>query len=262
MIGSKDRYALVTGASSGIGYELAKLFARDGKNLVIVARSQDRLEELRTEIDDEYETTVIVLPKDLSNPNSPQEIFSELEKEAIKVDVLVNNAGFGIYGMFSDTDLQEELRMIQVNATSLIHLTKLFLKGMVDNGSGSILNVASVCSFLSTPLESVYCATKALVLHFSEALANELQGTGVSVTCLCPGLARTEFQKRAHMENSRIAKRKMMDAATVAEAGYKALKRGKGIVIPGLEYKFAPLFARVAPRNVVTRVVRSQHEPL
>ncbi len=262
MIGSAERYALITGASSGIGYELAKLFANDGKNLVVVARSQHRLEELKTQIEDEYGASVMVLPKDLSDPKAPQEVFSELEKEAIKVDVLVNNAGFGVYGMFSETDLQEELRMIQVNATSLIHLTKLFLQGMVDNGSGGILNVASVCSFLSSPLESVYCATKSLVLHFSEALANELQGTGVSVTCLCPGLARTEFFKRAHMEKSRIAKRKMMDAAAVAEAGYKALKRGKVIVIPGLEYKFAPLFARVAPRNVVTKVVRSQHEPV
>ena len=260
MIGSRERYALVTGASSGIGYELAKLFAKDGKNIVVVARSQDKLEELKTQIEGKYGTSVMVLPKDLSDPKAPQQIFSELEKEAIKVDVLVNNAGFGTYGMFSETDLQEELRMIQVNATSLIHLTKLFLKGMVDNGSGRILNVASVCSFLSTPLESVYCATKSLVLHFSEALANELQGTGVNVTCLCPGLARTEFHKRAHMENSKVAKRKMMDAATVAEAGYKALERGKGIVIPGLLYKFAPLFARFAPRNVVTKVVRSQHE--
>ncbi|UCG82675.1 MAG: SDR family oxidoreductase [Dehalococcoidia bacterium] len=261
MIGSKDSYALVTGASYGIGYELAKIFAKDAKNIVVVARSQDRLEGLKAEIESEYGTSVMVLPKDLSDPNSPQEIFSELEKGSIKVDVLVNNAGFGVYGMFYQTDLQEELRLIQVNATSLIHLTKLFLKGMVENGSGSILNVASLCSFMSGPMESVYCATKALVLHFSEALANELQGTGVTVTCLCPGLAKTEFHKRAHMENTKAGKRKMMDAGTVAEAGYKALKRGQVIVIPGLVYKFGQLFARFAPRGLVTRVVRSQHEP-
>jgi short-subunit dehydrogenase len=260
MIGSKDSYTLITGASYGIGYELAKVLAKDGKNIVVVARSQDRLEGLKAEIESEYGTGVVVLPKDLSDPNSPQEIFSELEKESIKVDVLVNNAGFGVYGKFYETDLQEELRMIQVNATSLIHMTKLFLRGMVENGSGSILNVASLCSFLSSPLESVYCSTKALVLHFSEALANELQGTGVTVTCLCPGLVKTEFQKRAHMEHTKIAKRKMMDAATVAEAGYKALRKGKLTVIPGLEYKFGPLFARFAPRSLVTRVVRSHHE--
>ena len=262
MIGSKDGYALVTGASSGIGYELAKVLAKDGKNLVIVARSQDKLEELKTEIENKYETSVRVLPKDLSNPNAPQEIFSELEKDGVNMDVLVNNAGYGVYGMFSETDLREELAMIQVNATSLIHLTKLFLKQMLENKSGWILNVASLCSFLSSPLESVYCASKSLVLHFSEALANELQGTGVTVTCLCPGLAKTEFHKRAHMENTKVAKRKMMDAAAVAEAGYKALKKGKVVVIPGLIFKTAPLFARFAPRNLVTKVVRSQHEPV
>ncbi|MGB2884053.1 MAG: SDR family oxidoreductase [Dehalococcoidia bacterium] len=262
MIGSKDGYALVTGASSGIGYELAKVLAKDGKNLVIVARSQDKLEELKTEIESKYGTSVRVLPKDLSNPNAPQEIFSELEKDGVNVDVLVNNAGYGVYGMFSETDLREELAMIQVNATSLIHLTKLFLKQMLENKSGWILNVASLCSFLSSPLESVYCASKSLVLHFSEALANELQGTGVTVTCLCPGLAKTEFHKRAHMENTKVAKRKMMDAAAVAEAGYKALKKGKVVVIPGLIFKTAPLFARFAPRNLVTKVVRSQHEPV
>jgi short-subunit dehydrogenase len=260
MVGSKDRYALVTGASSGIGYELAKVFARDGKSLVVVARSQDRLEQLRSEIEERYGTTVIVLPKDLSDPGAPQEIFSELQSRSIEVDVLVNNAGFGVYGLFPNTDLDEELRMIQVNATSLIHLTKLFLKGMVENRSGAILNVASMCSFFSTALESVYCATKALVLHFSEALANELKGSGVTVTCLCPGLAKTEFHERAHMMNTKAAKRKMMDAAEVAEAGYRALQRGKPLEVPGLVYKLGTLFAKFAPRSVAIRVVRSQHE--
>ena len=260
MIGSKEKYAIVTGASCGIGYELAKILAKDGKDIVIIARSRDQLEDLKREIENKHGTKVKVLAKDLSDPKAPPEIFSELEKEKIYIDVLVNNAGFGVYGMFLETDLREELDMIQVNAASLIHLTKLFLKGMVRDKSGYILNAASLCAFLPTPMEAVYCSTKAFVLHFSEALANELQGTGVRVTCLCVGLARTGFQKRAHMENCKVAKRKMMDAATVAEAGYKALKTGKVIEIPGLVYKFAPWFARFAPRNVVTRVVRSQHE--
>ena len=260
MIGSPEKYAIVTGASCGIGYELAKILAKDGKNIVVIARSRDQLEDLKREIENKHGTKVKVLAKDLSDPKAPPEIFSELEKEKIYIDVLVNNAGFGVYGMFLETDLREELDMIQVNAASLIHLTKLFLKGMVEDKSGYILNAASLCAFFPTPMEAVYCSTKAFVLHFSEALANELQGTGVRVTCLCVGLARTGFQKRAHMENCKVAKRKMMDAATVAEAGYKALKRGKVIEIPGLVYKFAPWFARFAPRNVVTRVVRSQHE--
>ena len=260
MIGSKEKYALVTGASSGIGCELARLIAQDGKDLVVVARRKDKLDELQAEISKKYQTSVIVLPQDLSVPQTPDEIFSQLQDKRINVDVLVNNAGYGVYGPFLETDLREELEMIQVNAASLIHLTKLFVKGMVRDKSGYILNAASLCAFLPTPLEAVYCSTKAFVLHFSEALANELQGTGVRVTCLCVGLARTGFQKRAHMENCKVAKRKMMDAATVAEAGYKALKRGKVIEIPGLVYKFAPWFARFAPRNMVTRVVRSQHE--
>ncbi len=262
MIGSKEKYAIVTGASCGIGYEIAKILAKDGKDIVVVARNQDRLEGLKREIENKQGTKVKVLVKDLSNPKAPPEIFSELEKEKIAVDVLVNNAGFGVYGMFQETDLQEQLDMIQVNAASLVHLTKLFLKGMVENKSGYILNAASLCAFLSTPLESVYCATKSFVLHFSEALANELRGTGVKVTILCVGLASTEFHKRARMDNCRATKRKMMEAATVAEAGYRALKRGKLIEIPGMEYKFAPWFARFAPRNLVTRVVRSQHEPV
>ena len=262
MIGSKEKYAIVTGASCGIGYELARILAKDGKDIVIIARGRDRLEDLKREIESKHGTRVKVLAKDLSDPKAPPEIFSELEKDKIGVDVLVNNAGYGVYGMFLETDLQKELAMVQVNAVSLIHLTKLFVKGMVKDKSGYILNSASLCAFLSTPMESVYCASKSFVLHFSEALANELQGTGVSVTCLCVGLAETEFHKRARMEDCKATKRKMMDAATVAEAGYKALKRGKLIEIPGMIYKFAPWFARLAPRKVVTRVVRSQHEPV
>src|SRR4030042_1533219 len=262
MIGSKEKYAIVTGASSGIGYEIAKILAKDGKDIVVVARSKDKLEGLKREIESKQGKKVKVLAKDLSDPKAPVEIFSELERESIGVDVLVNNAGYGVYGMFLETDLQQELNMIQVNAVSLIHLTKLFVKGMVKDKSGYILNAASLCAFLPTPLEAVYCSTKSLVLHFSEALANELQGTGVSVTCLCVGLAGTEFHKRAHMDKCRATKRKMMDAAVVAEAGYKALKRGKLIEIPGRVYKFAPWFARFAPRSLVTRAVRSQHEPV
>jgi short-subunit dehydrogenase len=183
MIGSKEKYALVTGASSGIGYELAKLFAQDGKDIVVVARSQDRLEKLKIEIEKKHGTKVIVLVKDLSKPNAPQEIYSELEKKNIKVDVLVNNAGFSVYGKFAGTDWEQEAEMLQVNIFSLTQLTKLFLKKLLENKSGKIMNIASAAAFAPFPLSSVYAATKAYVLHFSEALANEVEGTGVSVTC-------------------------------------------------------------------------------
>ena len=155
MIGSKENYALVTGASSGIGYELAKLFAQDGKNIVVVARSQDRLEKLKTETENKHGTKVIVVVKDLSKPDAPQEIFSELEKKNISVDVLVNNAGFPVYGKFAETDLKEELNMIQVNITALTHFTKLFMKKMVENKSGWILNVASTGGF--SPFLNLCC---------------------------------------------------------------------------------------------------------
>jgi short-subunit dehydrogenase len=260
MIGSNDGYALVTGASSGIGYELAKLFAKDGKNIVVVARSLDKLERLRSDLGKEHGPKVMVLVKDLSDPEAPQEIFSELQTRGINVDVLVNNAGFCVYGMFRETNLEQELEMIQVNVVSLIHLTKLFLGRMVERKSGYILNVASLCAFSPVPLESVYCSSKTSVLHFSEALANELKGSGVSVTCLCPGLAKTLFHERARMGDARVAKRRMMDAATVAEVGLTDLKKHRLISIPGLQYRLWPLFTRVAPRSLIARIMRAQHE--
>lgn len=260
MIGSKSSYALVTGASSGIGHELAKLLAKDGKNIVVVARSLDKLEELKTALEKEDGTKVVVLAKDLSDPKAPQDIFSQVEKEGINIDVLVNNAGFCVYGKFRETSLQEELEMIQVNVVSLIHLTKLFLRTMVEDKSGYILNVASLCAFSPVPLESIYCSGKADVLHFSEALANELKGSGVSVTCLCPGLVDTLFHERAGTKHARVTKRRMMDAAAVAKVGLTDLKKGKVISIPGLQYKLWPLFARVAPRSLATAIMRGQHE--
>jgi len=259
MIGSKEKYALVTGASSGIGYELAKLFAQDGKNIVVVARSQDRLEKLKTEIENKSGTKVIVLVKDLSKPDAPQEISSELEKKNINVDVLVNNAGFPVFGEFAETDLKEELDMIQVNITALTHFTKLFLKKMVENKSGWVLNVSSTAAFSPFPLQSIYAASKAYVLSFSEAVANELQGTGVRVTCLCPGVTDTRFYERGNVWNAKYAKTwKRMDAARVAKVGYVALKKGRVMVNPGLSNSLAAFSLRFFPRKLVTRFARSQ----
>lgn len=260
MIGGKAGYALVTGAASGIGYELAKLLAKDGKNIVVIDRTRDKLEELGRDLEKEHRIRVIVLVKDLSDPKAPLEIFGEIEKIGINVDVLVNDAGFCVYGMFHKTNLQEELEMIQVNYVSLIHLTKLFLRRMVESRSGYILNVASLCAFAPVPLESVYCSSKAGILHFSEALANELKGSGVTVTCLCPGLVDTLFHERAGTKDARVTKRGMMDAAAVAKVGLTDLKKGKVISIPGLQYKLWPLFARVAPRSLATAIMRGQHE--
>jgi short-subunit dehydrogenase len=253
MIGSKEKYALVTGASSGIGYELAKRFAKDGKNIVVVARRRDRLEQLKRDIENDYRTRVVVLVKDLSKPSSPQEIFTELEQQNINIDVLVNNAGYSVWGMFSQTELQRELDMIQVNITSLTHLTKLFLKKMLDNKSGKILNVSSGVGFYSAPLMAVYASTKSYVLHFSEALADELKGTGVTVTCLFPDATKTEFWEMANASRSRATKA-MENPAKTAENGYRALEKGKKFILSGgLINRLAPITVRIAPRSLIIR---------
>jgi short-subunit dehydrogenase len=261
MIGNKDGYALVTGASSGIGYELAKLFAKDGKNIIVVARSQDKLEDLKTEVESKYGTNVMVLVKDLADPNAPQEIVAELEKENINVDVLVNNAGFAVYGKFAETDWGKESEMIQVNITSLTDLTKLFLKRMLENGSGRIMNVASGIAFVPGPLFSIYAASKAYVLHFSEALANEVKGTGVNVFCFCPAATGSLFWERADAEHCRAGKSRLMDSAKAARIGYTALKKGKVTAIAGLDNKLMIFSTRFAPRGVLPKMVRWFFEP-
>ena len=257
MIGKGDQYALVTGASSGIGYELAKLFAQDGKNIVVVARSKDKLENLKTEVENKYGITVRVLLKDLSDPKSPQEIFSELDQENINVDVLVNNAGFSVHGLFSETDWQKEYEMIQVNIASLTHLTKLYLNKMLENNSGKIMNIASSIGFFSAPLMSIYAATKAYVIHFSEAIASEVNGTGVSIICFCPTTTKSQFWERANAEHSRAHNRmRMMDSATAAKIGYNALKRGNVIATASRMDKLMILFYRFSPRGLYTKIIK------
>lgn len=253
--------ALITGASSGIGYEFTKLFARDGYNLVLVARSEQQLQKLADELREKHGIAVEVIAKDLSNANTPDEIFAELQQESLTVDALVNNAGFATYGKFSEIDLNAELQEMQVNMVTLTHLTKLFLPGMLKKGWGKILNVASTAAFQPGPLMAVYYATKAYVLSFSEALAEELRGTGVTVTALCPGPTQSGFQKRANMEDSRLFRgRKVADAATVARIGYRGLMTNKTVVIPGLRNKVLAESVRFVPRKVVTRVAGNMQE--
>lgn len=263
MIGSKESYALVTGASSGIGYELAKLFAKDGKNIVVVARSKDKLEELKTDLEKGHGVKVEVLVKDLSDPKSPQEIFSELEKEGINVDVLVNNAGFAVYGVFSETSWQKEAEMLQVNIVSLTQLTKLFLRKMLENKAGKIMNISSAAGFGPTPWFSVYAATKSYVLSFSEALANEVKGTGVSVTCFCPGVVITRFYERANAERSKALKRGVlsMDVAATARLGYRALAKGKVTAIAGLPASLGVFSYRFLPRRLGCRIAGASVAP-
>ena len=255
---SKNRRetALITGASSGIGWDLAQLMAPDF-DLIITARNQKKLEELASQLQSAYGARVHVIPADLARPQASQEIFAEIARRGLQVDVLVNNAGFGSYGAFKSTSLQDELEMLQVNVTAVTHLTKLALPGMLERKRGRILNVASTAGFQPGPLMAVYYATKAFVISFSEAIANELKGSGVTVTCLCPGPTATEFAARANMEKSRLFMLGRMSSHDVARAGYKGMLRGKRLVIPGLMNKLVMQSVRFTPRKMVTAIAGS-----
>lgn len=245
--------ALVTGASSGIGRELARLFAADGSDLVLVARRQGRLEMLADELRAAHGVTVHVLAKDLARPEAPAEIFDEMVRLALAIDVLVNNAGFGARGPVAEIEARRQVDMVQVNVTALTHLTRLFLPGMLERRRGAILNVGSSAGFQPVPNLSVYAATKAAVLSFTEGLAEELRGSGVTATVLAPGATATEFAAVAGMEGTRLFEAAVMDAATVARAGYDGMRAGKVVVVPRLRNKLSALAVRVVPRALVRR---------
>ena len=252
--------ALITGASSGIGLELARIFARENHNLVLVARSADKLRQLASELEKAHGTRSLILAVDLTEPGASAYVLDQTTRADVVVDVLVNNAGFGQYGRFAESDLEECLRQIQLNVTTLTHLSRLYLPGMIERKNGRILNVASTAAFQPGPLMAVYFATKAYVLHFSEAIANELQGTGVTVSCLCPGATTTEFHKRANATSMRLLKMGSMDARTVAEDGYRALMTGKAVVISGFRNWLVAQSVRFAPRKMATAIARATQE--
>jgi len=249
--------AVVTGASSGIGLELARIFARERYDLVLVARNQPALEHIAAELRTMRGVRVDVIAADLSTPEAPQQIYEQTGR----ADVLVNNAGFGVYGEFADSPVEDDIGLLRLNIEALVVLTRLFLPGMLQGRKGRILNVASTAAFQPGPLMALYYASKAFVLSFSEAIANELEGSGVTVTALCPGPTATGFQARARMEDSNLLKRmQVMDAATVAEAGYRGMIAGKTIVIPGTRNWLVAESVRFAPRKLVTRIARSMQE--
>jgi short-subunit dehydrogenase len=252
--------ALITGASFGIGLEFARIFAREGYNLVLVARSADKLRQLASELEKAHGTRSLILATDLTEPGASAYVLDQTTRADIQVDVLVNNAGFGQYGMFAENDLEECLRQIQLNVTTLTHLTRLYLPAMIERKSGRILNVASTAAFQPGPLMAVYFATKAYVLSLSEALANELGGSGVTVTCLCPGPTATEFQKRANIAGIRLTRYGCMDARTVAEDGYRAVMAGKPLVISGFRNWLVAQSVRFSPRRLVTAIARKIQE--
>jgi short-subunit dehydrogenase len=247
---------LITGASSGIGEELARHFAADKSNLVLVARSKQKLERLAEELHSAEGVEVRVVAQDLAEATAASAIFEQLAGDGVTVDVLVNNAGFGALGALASLPVLRQMDMIQVNVTSLAHLTRLFLPGMLARNRGGILNVASTAAFQPGPNLAVYCAGKAFVLSLSEALAEELAATAVRVTCLCPGPTATGFGAEAAMEHVRLFGLGMMDARRVAAAGHRAFRRGQVVVVPGFVNKVGVFSVRIAPRFLIRKVTR------
>jgi len=244
--------ALITGASNGIGLELAKLFARDGYNLVLVARGEQKLNQVADMLRQKAGISAVTIPKDLASPSAPQEIYDRLQAEGIQVDALVNNAGYSIFGPFHELDLKAQMDLLQVNIMSLTTLTRLFLPGMVERDYGKILNLGSTASFVPGPYMAVYYASKAYVLSFSEAIGYELRDTGVTVTCLCPGPTRSGFQDRAGMQQSRLMNGAFMDPRIVARAGYKGMIDRQSLVVPGVMNWLTTVLPRLGPHKILT----------
>ncbi|MBV9945222.1 MAG: SDR family oxidoreductase, partial [Myxococcales bacterium] len=251
MADTARKTALVTGASAGIGRELARLFARDGHDLVLVARRRDRLEELASELARDRGVSARVLAEDLADPGAAERIASEFAARRVDVDFLVNNAGFGQNGAFAALDARRAMAMLQVNVTSLVSLTRALLPAMIDRRSGRVLNVGSTAGFEPGPFMAVYYASKAFVNSFTEALSFELRGSGVTATLCCPGPTATEFAEIAGNRESRLFQMAVMDAKTVAAAAYHAMLQGKPMVVPGLWNKLGVQALRVAPRATV-----------
>ncbi|MCU0353474.1 MAG: SDR family oxidoreductase [Cytophagales bacterium] len=246
-----NQTALITGASSGIGYELARIFAREGYNLIIVGRHQGTLQTVAENLEREFGGRVIPIASDLSKPESPDQLYREVQSRNLRVDVLVNDAGMGEHGFFTETDLRKELEIIQLNIASLVHLTKLFLKEMVARNNGKVLQLASIAGTMPNPLMAVYGATKAFVLSFSEALSEELKDTNVTMTALLPGATDTDFFNKAGAEETNAAEMaKSNDAAKVAQDGFDALMKGDRKVVSGFMNKVQVAMANVLPDSV------------
>lgn len=249
--------ALITGASNGIGLELAKVHASKGGDLVLVARNKSKLDELKVELENQYKVKVYTIGKDLSVNNSAQEVYEETTKQNIQIDYLMNNAGFGDFGMFVETDWSKELQMINLNITTLTQFTKLYLQDMVKRRSGKIMNVASTAAFQPGPMMAVYFATKAYVLSFSEAVDNEVKDKGVTITALCPGATESGFQAAAAMEESNLVKgKKLPTSKEVAVYGYAQMMKGKTVAIHGLMNWILASSVRFTPRAIVVKLTR------
>jgi short-subunit dehydrogenase len=257
------KYALVTGGTSGIGYELAKLLADDGYNLVIVARHATDLQRVSNELSEKSGVEVVTMAKDLFDPENAFTIYDDIRAQGITIDILVNDAGQGLYGEFVETDVHRELDIINLNISSLVVLTKLFLQDMVARGNGKILNLSSIASKVPGPWHSVYHGTKAFVQSFTEAVRSEVKGSGVTLTALLPGATATDFFNKAEMNSSKIVQEeKMSDAAEVAKDGFEALMNGDDMVISGFKNKMQVAMSNLTPDDKAADKMKKQQEPV
>ncbi len=252
-----NEYTIITGASSGIGYELAHQLAAKKHNLILVARSQDKLESLQSKLKQKFGIEVLYLLYDLSEPNAAQDLYNEVKAHKYLVTGLINNAGFGEYGDFVEMPLKKDEEMIAVNITALVGLTKLFGADMVKLGKGRIMNVASILSFLPFPYYSIYSATKSFVLAFTETVSAELQGSGVSLTALCPGTVETPFHTDSMRKTNAMSANKPMPAAVVAEVGVELFLNGKGKKIVGFMNWFLSNLPRVTPDILMMKIKKN-----
>ncbi len=251
----QNNTALVTGASSGFGYEFCHLLAKDGYDLVVVARREDRLEELSKSIKETYGQTVQVFPMDLTESGAAEKLYRSICERDLRINILINSAGVGRFGKFHEMDQQENEDMIKLNILALTSLTRLFIKDMIKAGNGRILNVASLASFQPAgPMMAVYFASKAYVLSFTRALRVEVKGTGVTVTALCPGPTKTEFGESDHVQSSRMFKLAKTSSRSVAEAGYKAMLKNRATVVPGLLNKLLAIGGELPPRQIAVQI--------
>lgn len=259
------KYALITGGTSGIGLELAKLFAKDGYNLVIVARGEDgSLEKTAADLKSDHGISVTTIAKDLSQIGAATELYNEVNTMDMEIDVLVNDAGQGVYGLFTETELQRELDIIELNISSLVALTKHFLKKMVSRGNGKILNLSSLASKTPGPWQAVYHGTKAFVQSFTEAIRSENKDAGVTITALLPGVTDTDFFNKADMQSSKAVqdKDKMADPAKVAKDGYDALMKGDDMVVSGFSNKVEAVMSNVLSDSALADSTKKKQEPV
>ena len=253
--------ALISGASAGLGKDFARMFASDGHDVILVARRKQRLEELAVDLRRDYGVQVRVMAADLSASSASQRIYNELLQERIHVDFLVNSAGFGNSGLFLEQPIDGELDMVHLNVCALMHLTRLFVPGMVERGFGRVLNMGSTAGFQAGPFMATYYASKAFVNSFSEALDHELIGTGVTVTVSCPGPVATEFSDIAGNDKVRYFKGGGANSEAIARQAYEAMHKGKRMIVHGLKFKLLLQSQRLSPRRLVHSITASMNKP-